>query len=219
MRRGVANLWHSVSFLLAGGLFFLFVLPRWPELAGDITPAWGTVLRIVTGVLLALTALPVALTLRKSRRPEFGTPELANRLRLGSIVGHLLAAVLIVVTAVVEIWITLDDAGQELFGVYGAAATIAVLSAVAFYLAYLAELSPPAPKPLKAKKAPAATPEATEVELTETAEVEVTEVCGEMPVEADTVDTDTDAPDADTLDAADADEPRGGLRNKRPVNR
>ncbi len=41
---------------------------------GDTTHTLGTVLRIVTGVLIALTALPVLLTLLRSRKPEYNTP-------------------------------------------------------------------------------------------------------------------------------------------------
>ena len=77
MRRGIAVVWHASSFILAAGLYFFFVLPRWPELTGDVTHTWGTVLRIVTGAVLGLTALPVVFTLLKARRPEFGTPQLA----------------------------------------------------------------------------------------------------------------------------------------------
>ena len=152
MRRGIAVVWHASSFILAAGLYFFFVLPRWPELTGDVTHTWGTVLRIVTGAVLGLTALPVVFTLLKTRRPEFGTPQLALSLRLWSIIGHVLAGAMIIVTAVVEIWVSLDRAGPWLFAVYGAAAAIAVLSALAFYLAFAAELPPPPPKALKPKK-------------------------------------------------------------------
>src|SRR6478736_10103087 len=135
MRRGIAVVWHASSFILAACLYFFFVLPRWPELTGDVPHTWGTVLRIVTGAVLGLTALPVLFTLLKKRRPEFGTPQLALSLRLWSIIGHVLAGAMIIVTAVVEIWVSLDRAGPWLFAVYGAAAAIAVLSALAFYLA------------------------------------------------------------------------------------
>ena len=113
-------------------------------------------LRIVTGVLLGLAALPVVFTLLKTRKPEFGTPQLALSLRLWSIVAHVLAGVLIIGTAISEIWLSLDTAGQWLFAIYGAAAAIAVLGALAFYLAFAAELPPPPPKPLKPKKQKAA---------------------------------------------------------------
>ena len=99
MRRGIAVVWHASSFILAAGLYFFFVLPRWPELTGDVSHTSGTVLRIVTGAVLGLTALPVVFTLLKTRRPEFGTPQLALSLRLWSIIGHVLAGAMIIVTA------------------------------------------------------------------------------------------------------------------------
>ncbi|WP_099022610.1 ICP22 family protein [Mycolicibacterium palauense] len=151
MRRWIAVLWHLSSLLLAAALYFLFVLPRWWELTGDISHTLGTAMRIACGVLVGLTALPVVFTLLKSRRPEFGTPRLALSLRVWSIVAHVLAGLLILGTAIAEIWVSLDDAGQILFACYGAAAAIAVLGALAFYLAYVAEMPPPPPKPLKPK--------------------------------------------------------------------
>lgn len=151
MRRGIASLWHASSLVLAGALFFLFVLPRWFELTGQWPGTLGTVLRIVCGVLVGLTALPVVLTLARTRKPELGTPALALSLRIWSIVGHVAAGVLITGAAISEIWLDLDTAGQWLFGIYGAAAAIALLAAFAFYLAFVAELPPPPPKPLKVK--------------------------------------------------------------------
>ena len=68
-----------------------------------------------------------------------------------SIALHVLAGVLIIGAAISEIWLSLDDAGQWLFGIYGAAAAIALLGIFAFYLADIAELPPPPPKPLKPK--------------------------------------------------------------------
>jgi hypothetical protein len=151
MRRSVAVAWHASFFTLAGVLYFFFVLPRWFELTGIWTPALGTPVRIADGVLLGLCALPVVFTLLRTRKPEFGTPHLALSLRLWSIVLHVLAGVLVAGTAIAEIWISLDRAGQWMFGSYGAAAAIAVLGALAFYLAYLAEQPPPPPRPLKVK--------------------------------------------------------------------
>ena len=153
MGRTVAVVWHASFSIAAGVLYFLFVLPRWPELLGDTSHTLGTVLRIVTGALIGLAALPVVFTLLRTRRPEFGTPQLALTLRTSSIAFHVLAGVAMVGTAISEIWLTVDSAGQWLFGVYGAAAAIAVLGIFAFYLAFAAELPPPPPKPLKAKKA------------------------------------------------------------------
>ena len=152
MGRTVAVVWHASFSIAAGVLYFFFVLPRWPELLGDTSHTLGTVLRIVTGALIGLAALPVVFTLLRTRRPEFGTPRLALTLRTSSIALHVLAGVLIIGTAISEIWFSVDNAGQWLFGIYGAAAAIALLGIVAFYLAFVAELPPPPPKPLKAKK-------------------------------------------------------------------
>src|SRR6187397_1273943 len=131
MGRKVAVAWHASFSIAAGVLYFFFVLPRWPELLGDTSHTLGTVLRIVTGALIGLAALPVVFTLLRTRRPEFGTPQLALTLRTSSIALHVLAGAVI----------------------YGAAAAIALLGIFAFYLAFVAELPPPPPKPLKPKKA------------------------------------------------------------------
>ncbi len=151
MRRWVAVLWHASFSLLAAGLYFAFVLPRWWELMGDTPHTLGTVFRIVAGALIGLAALPVVFTLLKTRRPEFNTPQLALTLRTWSIVLHVLAGVLIIGTAISEIWLSLDAAGPWLFGIYGGAAAIALLGVFTFYLAYVAEMPPPPPKPLKPK--------------------------------------------------------------------
>jgi hypothetical protein len=153
MGRTVAVVWHASFSIAAGVLYFFFALPRWPELVGDTTHTLGTAMRIVAGALIGLAALPVVFTLLRTRRPEFGTPQLALSLRTGSIALHVLAGVLIVGAAISEIWLSLDSAGQWLFGIYGAAAAVALLGIFAFYLAFVAELPPPPPKPLKPKKA------------------------------------------------------------------
>jgi hypothetical protein len=152
MGRKAAVFWHAAFSIIAGLLYFFFVLPRWPELMGDTPHTLGTVARIVTGVLIALAALPVVFTLLRARKPEYGTPQLALTLQTSSIVAHVLAGVLIVGTAISEIWLNLDAVGQWLFGVYGAAAAIALLGIFGFYLSFIAELPPPPPKPPKAKK-------------------------------------------------------------------
>jgi hypothetical protein len=152
MGRKVAMLWHASFCIGAGVLYFYFVLPRRPELMGDTSHAWGTVLRCVTGALVGLAALPVWFTLLRTRKPEFGTPQLALSIRTWSIVAHVAAGVLIIGTAVTEIWISLDTAGQYFFAIYGAAAAIAVLGFFAFYLSFVAELPPPPPKPIKLKE-------------------------------------------------------------------
>ena len=151
MRRWIAVLWNTSFLVLAGILYFFFVLPRWNELTGDWSHTVGTVLRIVAGALIGLAALPVVFTLLRTRKPEYGTPRLALSLRVWSIALHVLAGVLIIGAAISEIWLSLDSAGQWLFGIYGAAAAIALLGALGFHLAFTAELPPPPPKPLKPK--------------------------------------------------------------------
>ncbi|MGH3641394.1 MAG: hypothetical protein ACRDUX_20440 [Mycobacterium sp.] len=151
MRRWIAVLWHASFFVLAGVLYFFFVLPRWFELTGAWPSGLGLAMRIVCGALIGLAALPVVFTLLRTRKPEFGTPQLALTLRFWSIVLHVLAGALIIGAAISEIWVSLDAAGQTLFGIYGAAAAVAVLGALSFYLAFAAELPPPPPKPLKLK--------------------------------------------------------------------
>lgn len=152
MGRRLATLWHASFSIGAGVLFFFFVLPRWSELVGDTSETVGTILRIVTGLLIGLAALPVVFTLLRTRKPELGVPQLALSLRTWSIIGHVLAGVLIVGTAISEIWFKLDSAGRWLFAIYGAAAAIAVLAFFAFYLSFIAELPPPPPKPRKVKE-------------------------------------------------------------------
>ncbi|TPG29470.1 hypothetical protein [Mycolicibacterium hodleri] len=151
MRRWIAVLWHASFFVLAGALYFFFVLPRWFELTGAWPVGLGLAMRIACGALIGLAALPVVFTLLRTRRPEFGTPQLALSLRSWSIVLHVLAGALIVGAAISENWVSLDSAGQTLFAIYGAAAAVAILGALAFYLAYVAELPPPPPKPLRPK--------------------------------------------------------------------
>jgi hypothetical protein len=222
MRRGLAMSWHGLSFLIAAGLYFVFVLPRWWELTGDVSHGLGTAMRIVTGAVLGLTALPVVFTLIRTRRPEFGTPQLALTLRLWSIVAHVLAGVLIVGTAIAEIWLDLDTYGQWLFGVYGGAAAIAILAALAFYLAFAAELPPPPPKPLKPKKAKASREKASsdddapaEDVATEDADDVVAEEAGEdekADVTAEAEPTEAEPAEPETV----TEEKTPALRNRRP---
>jgi hypothetical protein len=229
MGRFTAMAVHLSVCLVGGVLYFLFVLPRWWELMGDVSHTLGTVLRIATGVVIALAAVPVLLTLIRAGRPELATPQLALRLRQWSMILHLTAGALIVATAVAEIWVSLDTAGPWLFGVYGAAAALAILGMLAFYLAFVAELPPkPAreknPRRKRGKKSDEAlaeetagtdeettvaqeTPEAAEPDEAEAAEEpaedgEPAEVSAETPAEAEP-ETESE-PDA------------GGLRNKRP---
>jgi len=203
MRRWIAVLWHASFFVIAGALYFFFVLPRWFELTGAWPSGLGLPMRVVCGALIGLAALPVVLTFLKSRRPEFGTPQLALTLRFWSIVLHVLAGALIIGAAVSEIWVSLDAAGPTLFGIYGAAAAIAVLGALSFYLAYAAELPPPPPKPLRPKAQTrrrgrgAGTDEVDETDEVENAEAGVVDEASETP-EAAPVDepvTDTEVGD------------------------
>jgi hypothetical protein len=252
MGRRIAILWHASFFVGAGLLYFFFVLPRWLELMGETTHSLGTALRIVTGALVALAALPVVFTLLRTRKPELGTPQMALSLRVKSIVAHVLAGVLIIGTAISEIWLSLDNAGQYLFAIYGAAAAIALLGFFDFYLSFVAELPPPPPKPIKAKKskprrirgkksdeadedladdeeeAEAEETEADEAEEAETAETEETPE-PEKPAEvtAATVE-DPAAPEPPTEEAStdedaasddDAEDPKSGLRNRRPTGK
>jgi hypothetical protein len=236
MSRTVAVIWHASFSIAAGVLYFFFVLPRWPELVGDTSHTLGTVLRIVTGALIGLTALPVVFTLLQTRRPEFGTPQLALRLCTSSIALHVLAGALIIGTAISEIWFTLDSAGQWLFGIYGAAAATALLGILAFYLAFVAELPPPPPKPLKPKKAKqgrrgrrkaaddTGEEDVPEAEDAVTAEDETEEgsesESDEKPAE---VTTEAEEPESTAEDeASDAGEPEttnGKLGNRRPSGR
>ena len=147
MQRRAATALHLALCVVGAALYFVFILPRWWVLTGDIPTTLATVGRIAAGVPIALAAVPVVLNLRYSLKPEFGIPELALRLRAWSAVLHVVAGVLIILTAIVEIWLDLYAAGPWLFAVYGAAASIAVLAVVAFYLSRIAEKPPAEPKP------------------------------------------------------------------------
>ncbi|HEV7361019.1 MAG TPA: hypothetical protein VGN92_07995 [Mycobacterium sp.] len=246
MGRKVAIPWHLLFSTSAGVLYFLCVLPRWSELLGDTPRGLGMAGRIAAGALIALAALPVVFTLQRTRKPELGTPQMALSIRFWSIVAHVLAGVLIIGTAISEIWLSLDTAGQYLFGIYGAAAAIGLLGFFAFYLSFVAELPPPPPKPIKAKKAKqrrqgrkkddeADAEEATdtaddaETEDAETVTAEETEAAEEQaeePVEAtaesaeeeEESEPSTEEP-TDADDTEDAEEPQSGLRNRRPTGK
>jgi hypothetical protein len=223
MGRTVAVVWHASFSIAAGVGYFFFVLPRWPELLGDTSHTLGTVLRIVTGALIGLAALPVVFTLLRTRRPEFGTPTLALRLRTSSIALHVLAGVLIIGTAISEIWLSIDSVGAWLFGIYGGAAAIALLGIFAFYLAFVAELPPPPPKPLKPKKAKQgrrrrrkAEEEDTEEEATdEVSENEATE--DEATTDDETEDSSASEPDEKPAEVTvDASEPESTAEEPKP---
>jgi hypothetical protein len=243
MGRKVAIPWHASFSIAAGVLYFFFVLPRSLELMGETTHSLGTALRIVTGALLALAALPVVFTLLRTRKPELGTPQLALSMRVWSIVAHVLGGVLIIGTAISEIWISLDAAGQWLFGIYGAAAAIGVLGIFAFYLSFVAELPPPPPKPIKAKKpkrrrlrrknahdaqevleegtedTEVTEAEDTDAEEAEDTEAEETEEAEEPVVVTAKPKAEPEPATQDTDDTDDTEEPKGGLRNRRPTGK
>jgi hypothetical protein len=232
MGRRAAALWHATFSIAAGALYFFFVLPRTHELMGDTSHALGTALRIVAGVLIALAALPVVFTLLRSRKLEYGTPQLALTLRTWSIVAHVLAGVLIGGTAISEIWLSLDTAGQWLFGTYGAAAAAAVLGIFGFYLSLVAELPPPPPKPLKTAKKKKTKKEKPRRHRRKHGQKATVQVKDES-VEADGAEAEvaeTEAPEeAETGNAehvetteeepAAVEAPRGGLRNRRPTGK
>jgi hypothetical protein len=239
MGRRAATFWHATASVAAGVLYFFFVLPRWPELMGDTSHGLGTAARIVAGVLIALAALPVVFTLLQSRKPEFGTPALALTLRTWSVVAHVVAGVLIVGTAISEIWLNLDSVGQWLFGIYGAAAAVAVLGFFTFHLSYVAELPPPAPKPLKPKKdkkqrrgrkkddgaedSAEAEDEASDADdEAETDDASDEEADDSTEVESAAVDAESAAEEAPAVEEADdttADDSAGVLRNRRPTGK
>lgn len=226
MGRTVAVIWHVSFSIVAAGLFFFFVLPRWPELMGQTSPTLGLILRIVTGVLIGLAALPVVFTLQRTKRPELATPELALRLRTASIFLHVLAAVLIVVTAVSEIWLSLDSFGPWLFGIYGAAAAIALLGIFAFYLAFVAELPPPPPRPVKTrekaerrgrKKADAEQTEVDETEEPAEAEADADAEAEETEAEPEAEKAEEDEASEESEEATEDEKSEGAsLRNRRP---
>ena len=193
-------------------------------------------LRIVTGALIGLAALPVVFTLLRTRRPELGTPQLALTLRTSSIALHVLAGVLIIGTAISEIWLSLDSAGRWLFGIYGAAAAIALLGIFAFYLAFVAELPPPPPKPLKPKaekgrrraaqgrRGGCASPTAEDAEESATGEDEATSDESDEPSEAEEPAESEEQPEQEpaevtaekTEDDAPADENTSDERDRNP---
>ena len=151
MGRRAARALHLGLSALGAALYFLFIIPRWWVLTGDFPATLGTAGRIVAGVPIAAAAVPVMLALQRSLTSNPKPPELALRLRAWSAVLHVVAGMLIIVTAVVEIWLRLEVAGPWLFAVYGAAGAIAALAILAFVLSFTAE-KPPAPaKPAKVK--------------------------------------------------------------------
>lgn len=206
--RVVVTAAHLALWVLSAALYFLFVLPRWWELMGDTSHTLGTVLRIVTGVLIALTALPVLLTLLRNRDPDSRPPPLAQRLRVCSVILYVLAGVLIIGTAVSEIWVSLDKAGPWLFGVYGAAAAIAILALLTSFLGYTAEQPAKAPKPKKEKTKRGKTDEADEAD--DDSSDETAEADGPVEIEETAAIEET---------AIEAEASSGVLLNKRPTGK
>ena len=201
MGRITATAIHLSLCVAAGVGFALFVMPRWWELMGGTSHTLGTIIRIATGVLVALAALPVVLTLLRTRAPEAQTPAPALTLRMWSAGAHVVAGVLIIATAVTEIWVSLDTAGPWLYGVYGGALTTAFLGAAAFYLAFVAEKPPALPraaKPKKDKKKRGKSAEASSDE-TATSDAGTTESQTESDSETETeTETETESEDAET---------------------
>ena len=238
MQRRAATTLHLALSVVGVVLYVLFVLPRWWVLTGDFPDTLATVGRVAAGVPIALAAVPVMLNLRQSIKPELGTPELALRLRAWSAVLHVVAGVVIILTAIAEIWINSAAAGPWLFAVYGAAAATAVLGIAAYYLSAVAEKPPDEPKPPKAAKPPREKKEKRrkrggKIDEGSTISEEVkpaAEVTDEVPAIAQTIDADAaevetqaDISDTDVETAevsATVEEPAAsGLRNKRPTGK
>ena len=229
MGRRAAVALHLALSLIGAALYVVFVIPRWWVLLGDFPTTLATVGRIAAGVPIGLAAIPVALLLQQSLKPGHRTPEIALRLRAWSGVLHVVAGVLIVLTAIAEIWLHLESVGPWLFTVYGAAGAIAVLAVLAFYLSFIAEQPAPAPKPAKPAKVkkPRGKSKRTEAEAvvesdaeteteTVTADDTVTVVESEVEQAAETADeSETDEEKAVPAEDAAA----GGLRNKRPMGK
>ncbi|WP_078315452.1 hypothetical protein [Mycobacterium sp. D16Q16] len=208
---------HAALSLIAGLLFFFFVLPRWPELNGATSHAFGTGLRILTGLLLAAAGVPALLSWRRTRQPEFATPQLALTLRAAAFTGHFLAGALIVGTAIAEVWLNLDRFGIWEFGVYGAAAAIGILAFAAYHLAFVAEAPEKerTPRPAKKKATEVAEP-STGTDETKAAD----ETLIEESEESEAVEPPVDETAEDTKAAPDIEdneslEPARGLRNRR----
>lgn len=214
MGRRPAKALHLALALLGAVLYFVFVIPRWWVLLGYFPNTLATVGQIAAGLAIGLAAVPVVLFLQQSLNPDHRTPEIALRLRAWSGVLHVAAGVLIVLTAIAEIWL---HASPWLFAVYGAAGAAAILGVLAFSLSFIAEKPAHEPNPAKPakEKKPRGKRKRAETEVpdadiaVETAEDESTvdeTVAGSAP-------TDVEQPTDDTPAAT------GGLRNKRPTGK
>lgn len=235
MGRRAAVALHLALSLFGAALYVVFVIPRWWVLLGDFPTTLATVGRIAAGVPIGLAAIPVALLLQQSLKPDHRTPEIALRLRAWSGVLHVVAGVLIVLTAIAEIWLHLESVGPWLFTVYGAAGAVAVLAVLAFYLSFIAEQPAGEPKPAKPakvkkprgknKRAEAESDvETSDVETSdvETLEVEATETETVADDTVEVVETERE-PSSEAADesvvAAEDPAATGGLRNKRPTGK
>ncbi len=213
---------HLALSLIGAVLYIVFVIPRWWVLLGDFPTTLSTAGRIAAGFPIGLAAIPVALYLKDALSPGRDTPEVALRLRAWSGVLHVVAGVLIVLTAVAEIWLHLQTAGPWLFAVYGAAGAIAILGGLAFFLSVIAEQPPKAPKaakPVKEKKPRGegrrakTQPEETGSDTAEAVDTEAEAVESESTAGAPAETADESA------EAAEEPTPAGGLRNKRPTGK
>ena len=155
MTQRAATALHVTLILIGALLYFLFVIPRWWVLTGQMPSTLATAGRIATGIPIALAAVPAVLTVQRSIKPvsstedlgEVGaTPELALRLRAWSALLLAVGGGLILLAAIAEIWLGLGAAGPWLFAVYGGAGATAVLGALAYWLAHQAEKPPAPPK-------------------------------------------------------------------------
>lgn len=234
MGRRAARATHLALSALGAVLYFLFIIPRWWVLTGDFPATLGTVGRIAAGVPIAAAAVPVMLALQRSLTSEPKAPELALRLRAWSAVLHVVAGMLIIATAVVEIWLRLEVAGPWLFAVYGAAGAIAALAILAFVLSFTAE-KPPAPaKPAKAKadkpkKEKRSRKRGTATDETVTAP-EVEDAPPDIEVNETPETEETSSPDSEEADAVepvevevtpteDTEPESGALLNQRPTGK
>jgi hypothetical protein len=240
MRASAARAVHLVLFGLGTLLYIVFVLPRWWVLTGDIPRTPATAGRIAAGIPIALAAWPILQLRQAGLRATSHPPELALRLRAWSGVLHVVAGVLILLTAITEIWLHLTTGAPWLFGVYGAAAALAVLGFLALHLSFVAEQPPAVPKPAKDKaakkpkrdrgKAKKPTDETAVAPETDSAATEVVTTTASDTVVSDASDTDDAASEGDASDSdrdhdvandedTDTDDRPAALRNKRPAGK
>lgn len=220
MQRRTAIALHLALSLIGAALYFVFVIPRWWVLLGDFPTTLATVGRIAAGVPIGLAAIPVMLLLQQSLKPEHGAPEIALRLRAWSGVLHVVAGVLIVLTAIAEIWVHLQAAGPWLFAVYGAAGAIAILAMLAFYLSFIAEQPAPAPKPAKPVKEKKPRGKRKRAEADTGADTAADDSTDEVSAEAHEAEIDAEAATAnESAVTAEEPAPTGGLLNKRPTGK